>query len=67
MTRLPMPELMRSNMQSWAACVSGAIGEIEYVEKMRTAGFIDVAKVAGGENRLEPVYSAKIVARKPGA
>lgn len=64
MTRVPMPELMRSNLQSWAACVSGAIGEAEYIEKMRAAGFIDVAKVAGGENRLEPVYSAKIVGRK---
>lgn len=65
MTRVPMPELMRSNMQSWAACVSGAITEQEYIDKMRAAGFIDVEKVAGGENRLELVYSAKIVARKP--
>lgn len=65
MTRVPMPELMRANMQSWAACVSGAIREDEYIEKMRAAGFIDVAKVTGGENRLEIVYSAKIVARKP--
>lgn len=65
MTRVPMPALMRSNMQSWAACVSGAITEREYIDKMRAAGFVEVAKVAGGENRLEMVYSAKIVARKP--
>jgi ubiquinone/menaquinone biosynthesis C-methylase UbiE len=65
MTRVPMPELMRSNMQSWAACVSGAITEPEYIDKMRAAGFIEVEKIAGGENRFEMVYSAKIVARKP--
>ncbi len=65
MTRVPMPELMRSNIESWAACVSDAITEKEYMEKMRAAGFIDVERVAGGENRLDVVYSAKIVARKP--
>jgi hypothetical protein len=32
---------------------------------MKAAGFIEVAKVSGGENPLEPVYSAKIVAHKP--
>jgi arsenite methyltransferase len=64
-TRVPMPEIMRSNMVSWAACVSGAIKEKEYAEKIRVAGFVGVAKVAGGENPLEPVYSAKFVAHKP--
>jgi SAM-dependent methyltransferase len=64
-TRVPMPEIMRANMTSWAACVSGAIKEQEYIAKMRAAGFVGVEKVAGGENPLEPVYSAKFVARKP--
>ncbi|MEW5717153.1 MAG: arsenite methyltransferase [Chloroflexota bacterium] len=63
-TRAPLPEIMRANMVSWAACVSGAIMEDEYIEKMRAAGFVGVAKVAGGENPLEPVYSAKFIARK---
>jgi SAM-dependent methyltransferase len=65
-TRIPMPEVLRSNMTSWAACISGAITDKDYLDKMRLAGFIDVAKVAGGENPIEPVYSAKIIARKPG-
>jgi len=65
-TRVPMPEIMRANLVSWAACVSGAITEREYVAKMRAAGFVGVDKVAGGENPLEPLYSAKFVARKPG-
>jgi len=63
-TRIPLPEIMRSNMKTWAACVSGAITEKDYIEKMHAAGFVDVRKVSGGENPLEPVYSAKIVARK---
>jgi arsenite methyltransferase len=65
-TRIPMPDILRANMTSWSACVSGAITEKEYLEKMRLAGFIDVSKVAGGEIGIEPVYSAKIIARKPG-
>lgn len=65
-TRVPMPEILRSNMESWAACVSGAVTEKDYIAKMRAAGFVGVEKVAGGENPIEPVYSAKFVARKPG-
>lgn len=65
-TRAPIPETMRANIALWAACVSGAITEGEYIEKMRAAGFVDVEKVAGGENPLEPVYSAKFIARKAG-
>jgi arsenite methyltransferase len=64
--RVSMPEFLRTNMGSWASCVSGAIKEKDYVEKMKRAGFVDVAKVSGGENPIEPVYSAKIVGRKPG-
>ncbi len=64
--RIVMPEFMRTNMGSWAACISGAIPERDYIEKMKLAGFIDVAKVSGGDNPIEPVYSAKIIARKPG-
>ncbi len=64
--RVALPEFLRSNMQSWSACVSGAITDKEYLDKMRLAGLIDVAKVAGGELGIEPVYSAKIIGRKPG-
>ncbi len=64
-SRIPIPSALRSNMASWAACVSGAITEKEYLAKMRAAGFVDVEKVAGGESPIEPVYSARIVAKKP--
>jgi ubiquinone/menaquinone biosynthesis C-methylase UbiE len=64
LARFPLPGFSQSNPTSWAACVSGAITEQEYLAKMRAAGLADVEKVSGGENRVEPVYSAKIVARK---
>ena len=63
-TRVPMAEILRLNMVSWAACVSGAITEQEYTDKLRAAGFVDAQKIAGGETLIEPVYSAKFVARK---
>ncbi|MBI5649172.1 MAG: arsenite methyltransferase [Chloroflexi bacterium] len=66
-TRVPMPDILRANLESWASCVSGALVEKDYLAKMRAAGFVGVEKIAGGENPIEPVYSAKIVARKPGA
>ena len=64
MARVAMPEFLRKNPASWAACVSGAILIEEYLAKMRAAGFVDVEKIAGGEMGIEPAYSAKIVARK---
>ncbi len=64
-TRAPLPDALRSNLASWASCVSGAIPETEYADKLRAAGFVGVEKVSGGENLTEPVYSAKFIARKP--
>ncbi len=64
-TRAPLPDALRSNLASWASCVSGAIPETEYADKLRAAGFVGVEKVSGGEDPTEPVYSAKFIARKP--
>ncbi len=64
-TRTAMPEAFRANMTNWAECVSGAIPEQEYIDKMHRAGFTDVRKVSGGENPLENVYSARIIGVKP--
>ncbi len=66
-TRVQLPQELRQNMNSWAECVSGAIPEHEYIDKMRKVGFTDIRKVSGGENPLEPVYSAKIIGIKPAA
>jgi SAM-dependent methyltransferase len=34
-----LPEQVRSDLQAWSQCVSGAISEKEYVEAIRKAGF----------------------------
>jgi len=38
-----MPEALRKNMSAWAGCISGALDQEDYLEKMRQAGFTDVA------------------------
>ena len=70
----PMPETLRSDLDSWAACVSGAIPAEEYAEDLRDAGFVDVQVKPKGPTdtalSLIPVgtpFSALITARKPGA
>ncbi len=65
--RVEMPGFLKETVGSWSACVSGAIAEKDYLSKMRAAGFVDVdaLRISGGENPIEPVYSAKIVGRKP--
>ena len=68
----PMPETLQRDMDSWAACVSGAIPAEEYAEGLRDAGFVDVqVKPKGSADTalsLIPVgtpFSALITARKP--
>ncbi|MFQ6041149.1 MAG: arsenite methyltransferase [Candidatus Poribacteria bacterium] len=40
-----LPEAIKSDMNSWASCVAGALEEEDYLEKIRRAGFADVAIV----------------------
>jgi len=42
MSDKPFPESLLKNMESWAACVSGALTEAEYVAAIEAAGFVDV-------------------------
>ena len=37
-----MPPQVRRNMELWVGCIAGALGETEYVSKLRAAGFGDV-------------------------
>ena len=43
MSDKPFPESMLKNMESWAACVSGALTEADYVATIQAAGFGEVA------------------------
>jgi ubiquinone/menaquinone biosynthesis C-methylase UbiE len=39
--QLPAP--IRSRLDAWAGCIAGALDENDYLDKIRAAGFIDVA------------------------
>jgi ubiquinone/menaquinone biosynthesis C-methylase UbiE len=41
-TKGDLPPAIRDNMNTWAGCVSGALDEAVYLDKMRAAGLIDV-------------------------
>ena len=37
-----VPEKIRKNMELWAGCVAGALGDYEYVAKLAKAGFEEI-------------------------
>jgi len=59
-----LPEEIRNNPDQWAACVSGALDESLYLEKIRNAGFERV-KVLDKRNFSGIVKSAEVEAFKP--
>jgi SAM-dependent methyltransferase len=62
-----LPAGAREDAELWAACVSGALPEQEYLRLIREAGFTEVGVVgragAGGQSAL-PVQSLQVLARK---
>ncbi len=38
-----LPAAIQRSLAAWAGCVAGALDEAEYLDKMRRAGFVDVA------------------------
>ena len=68
-------EEARANMDSWAACIAGAIDASAYLEAVRAAGFVNVEivdKNLAGDNIIPltaiggpRIYSARVTARKP--
>jgi ubiquinone/menaquinone biosynthesis C-methylase UbiE len=36
------PQQLRDNINAWAGCITGAIDQAAYLQKLRTAGFVDV-------------------------
>ena len=41
-TKVPLPENVKSDQQAWAQCYGGAITESEYMEAIQKAGFSEV-------------------------
>ena len=62
-----LPPGAKEDEELWAACVSGALAEQEYLRLIREAGFSEVSVVAragaGGQSAL-PVASLQVRARK---
>lgn len=67
-TDRPFNPALRANPQSWAACVSGALPEVEYIALVAQAGFDDIQTVRSQDWPAEDgtrVYSLNLAARKP--
>jgi hypothetical protein len=58
-----LPEEIRNNPDQWAACVSGALDEKLYLEKIRNAGFERVKVL--NKRGFNIVKSAEVEAFKP--
>jgi hypothetical protein len=64
-----MPENLRKNGMEWAACVSGALPEQEYLDLIQAAGFADIKVTRSDSYHIESqtkVYSAIVSAKKTG-
>jgi SAM-dependent methyltransferase len=67
-----LPEAVQKSMESWGACVAGALDQREYVQGLREAGFVGVQVQTKGQTdqalaalRLGMPFSATITATKP--
>lgn len=64
-----IPEAARMDMDSWSACIAGALVDAEYEAELRRAGFEDVAMEHLSDSNLGAYpfkyHSSHIKARKP--
>lgn len=52
-----MPEVLRANISGWTGCITGAIDQNEYLDKMRQAGFTGVTVESRTSYGLEALDS----------
>lgn len=67
-TSAALPHALRENPGEWAACVSGALPEQEYLDLVRAAGFESVQtqrSASDGQVEGVEVYNLQVSARKP--
>lgn len=73
-TRGELPEEVRDDLAQWAGCVAGALKEEDYLDRIRSAGFVDLEQqdVALDPNKEEaacavddPIASIAVKAYKP--
>ncbi|HMO97300.1 MAG TPA: hypothetical protein PKD27_14405, partial [Tepidiformaceae bacterium] len=58
-------DAMKSDAEAWAGCIAGALGEQDFLERLRAAGFTEVRSVAAGYSGRQGIASAQITAVKP--
>ncbi|MCE7929063.1 MAG: methyltransferase domain-containing protein [Chloroflexi bacterium CFX7] len=63
--RAAPPEL-KSDLEQWAGCISGALLESDYVAKIRAAGFADVTSDAREYELGKGLATTNVVATRPG-
>jgi arsenite methyltransferase len=65
-----VPQAVRESMALWVGCVAGALGDVEYVEKLKMAGFSDISieatRVYRSEDARQFLAEAGIYADTPG-
>ncbi|RME79412.1 MAG: methyltransferase domain-containing protein [Chloroflexi bacterium] len=55
------PPQLRANVNAWAGCITGALDQAEYLDKMRRAGFVDIrveSRVSYGLENLDQLDPA---------
>ena len=57
----------QGDLELWAGCVSGALPQTDYLQRLAHAGFVDVTLTLIDEQSDKPWRSALIEAHKPGA
>ena len=66
-----IPEEARKDMDSWSACIAGALTDSDYSEKLLVAGFSDIEIEHVSDSNIGEYpfryHSSHIRARKPGA
>jgi SAM-dependent methyltransferase len=51
------PDQLRKNVEAWAGCITGALDQEDYLERLRQAGFADVAVESRSSYGLENLES----------
>ena len=64
-----IPESARKDMDSWSACIAGALTDTDYKSELSRAGFADIEIQHVSESNIGeypfPYFSSHIKARKP--
>lgn len=59
-----IPEQLRANINAWAGCITGAIDQTVYLEKMKHAGFVEVGVESRDSYGIEDLDSLDETSRE---